>query len=198
MIAPAERTSAPTDLIGPGRLVLVVGPSGAGKDTLIAGARMAFSGDLAIVFPRRVVTRAAGEFEDHDSLSEDAFGSGVENGTFALWWRAHSLGYGIPHTINDDLRAGCTVVCNVSRAIVPTARTRYSHAVAVLVTAPPDVLRARLSNRSRPSDHSLADRIGRNDIYSDFRAEHTINNAGSPAAGIRELVEIIKDGRLAD
>ena len=41
----------------PGRIVLVVGPSGAGKDTLINLARAHFSDTDTVVFPRRLVTR---------------------------------------------------------------------------------------------------------------------------------------------
>jgi len=42
--------------IGPGRLVVVAGPSGAGKDTLLRFARNHLGGDPNIVFPHRVVT----------------------------------------------------------------------------------------------------------------------------------------------
>jgi ribose 1,5-bisphosphokinase len=44
-----------TDQIG--RLVLVVGPSGAGKDTLIDVVRAACRDEAGIVFPRRIITR---------------------------------------------------------------------------------------------------------------------------------------------
>ena len=40
-----------------GALVLVVGPSGAGKDALIAAAREALEANTRFTFPRRVVTR---------------------------------------------------------------------------------------------------------------------------------------------
>ena len=56
-----------------GGFVFVVGPSGAGKDSLIAYARGAFADNERVIFPRRVVTRPSSEFEDHDSLEETAF-----------------------------------------------------------------------------------------------------------------------------
>ena len=58
--------------VGPGRLVLVVGPSGAGKDTLLDLARAMLRNDASVVFSRRVVTRAAAG-EPHDTMDPDAF-----------------------------------------------------------------------------------------------------------------------------
>ena len=77
--------------IGPGRLVVVVGPSGAGKDTLIALAQTECSATAHVVFPRRVVTRPASAAEDHDSVSDHAFDARLRTGGFAFWWQAHGL-----------------------------------------------------------------------------------------------------------
>ena len=57
-----------------GAFVAVVGPSGAGKDTLIAHARAALADEPQVEFVRRVITRLAdGETEDHDTLTDAAF-----------------------------------------------------------------------------------------------------------------------------
>ena len=75
--------TTPTNLIGPGRFVLIVGPSDAGKDkgTLIAGARTACADAANVAFPRRVVTRAISDAEDHDSLDVADFDRAVEDGS---------------------------------------------------------------------------------------------------------------------
>ncbi len=75
--------------IGPGRLVLVVGPSGAGKDTLLRLARAACADDHDIVFPRRIVTRASSADEDNIAVSPDEFRRARERGEFAVHWEAH-------------------------------------------------------------------------------------------------------------
>jgi ribose 1,5-bisphosphokinase len=71
--------------------VLVVGPSGAGKDTLLRLARSACAGDGDVVFPRRVVTRPASEAEDNQELSPAAFRQAHARGDFALHWEAHGI-----------------------------------------------------------------------------------------------------------
>src|SRR5258708_40306293 len=103
--------------IGPGRLILVVGPSGAGKDTLLSLARAACADDGTIVFPRRVVTREATASEDNEQVSFEAFQQSCADGGFAMQWEAHGHSYGLPRAIDDDIRAGRTVVANVSRTV---------------------------------------------------------------------------------
>jgi ribose 1,5-bisphosphokinase len=186
--------SACPGTIGPGRLVLVVGPSGAGKDTLIEGARQECRGDPNIVFPQRVVTRPPSDAESNELLAEPDFARAVAEGAFALWWDAHGHRYGIPICIDEDIRRGRTIVCNVSRTIIGTTRRRYAHVSVVLVTAPADVLQARLEARRRPSDGNVAARIQRSaTIEPCSDADFVINNVGRPAVGVRRLVNAIRD-----
>jgi ribose 1,5-bisphosphokinase len=135
--------------IGPGCLVLVVGPSGAGKDTLIDGARRLLAGRADLVFPARFITRPPHPAEAHVALDEAAFERARGEGRFALAWEAHGLHYGVPATITGPLRAGGTVVVNVSRAVVASARATYANVGVVLVTAAPDILAARIAARGR-------------------------------------------------
>ena len=88
-----------------GRLVLVVGPSGVGKDSVLRYAMAHFADDACFVFPRRCVTRAVDvAAEDHDSLDERTFEELAGMGAFALMWEAHGHKYGVRNDINTELK----------------------------------------------------------------------------------------------
>jgi ribose 1,5-bisphosphokinase len=182
--------------IGPGRLVLVVGASGAGKDTLIDLARATLRNDPSVVFPRRAVTRAAAG-EPHDTMDADDFEHAARAGAFALTWNAHDLRYGIPVEIDDHIRGGRTVVCNVSRTIVDEARERYAEVRVVLVTAPAEILMARLAARARGSDGDLARRLARSDSFAALAVDYVIANVDAPEAGAKALMEAIAETAAA-
>jgi ribose 1,5-bisphosphokinase len=178
--------------IGPGRLVLVVGPSGAGKDTLIGLARAACAGDGSAVFPRRVVTREATVFEDNAQVSFEAFRQARDRGEFAVHWEAHGHGYALPRAIDDELRAGGTVVANVSRTVVAALRRAYADVVVISITAPAEILSQRLAARARGSDGEIAERLGRAVDGAAAAPDVTIDNVGSAEAHAQELLRIIR------
>ena len=188
LLTSAEATPA---RIGPGRLVLVVGPSGAGKDTLIDLARAACADDGGVVFARRIVTRAASAFENNEHVSLEDFARARAQGAFALDWDAHGLLYALPRAIDDDIRAGRAVVANVSRAVVGAMRAAYLNVVVVSVTAPPQVLAERLAARARASDGAISDRLERSGDAQSI-PDLVIENVGSPACHARALVAAIK------
>ncbi|MDH6260292.1 phosphonate metabolism protein/1,5-bisphosphokinase (PRPP-forming) PhnN [Bradyrhizobium sp. BR13661] len=179
--------------IGPGRLVLVVGPSGAGKDTLLRLAQAACADDHEIVFPRRVVTRASSADEDNIAVSPDEFARARDHGDFAVHWDAHGHSYALPLQINDDIRAGRAVVVNVSRTVISALRRAYANVVVVAITAPPDVLAQRLAARARNSDGNIADRLTRSVGDASASADVTILNAGSADYHGRQLVRVIRN-----
>jgi ribose 1,5-bisphosphokinase len=177
--------------IGPGALVVVVGPSGAGKDTLIAMARALCAKNPRIVFPRRIVTRPPSAAEDHDSVSPPEFDSAIGQGAYAFWWEAHGLKYALSAAIDTELRAGKTVVCNVSRAVVSALRERYADLTVVLVTAPKDVLQARLAARGRESD--VTERLDRPaPAFDDLAPDIVIENTGDPQDGASRLAAVLR------
>jgi ribose 1,5-bisphosphokinase len=177
--------------IGPGRLVLVVGPSGAGKDTLLALAQAACA-EERVVFPRRVVTREASSSEDNEQVSPEQFRLALGRSEFAMHWQAHGHCYGLPRAIDDDVRAGRTVVANVSREVVEAMRRAYADVTVVAITAPPEVLAERLAARARSSDGQLADRLRRAVGGAAAAPDVIINNVGSAEHHAGELVRIIR------
>ncbi|MCK1391886.1 phosphonate metabolism protein/1,5-bisphosphokinase (PRPP-forming) PhnN [Bradyrhizobium sp. 1] len=179
--------------IGPGRLVLVVGPSGAGKDTLLRLAQAACIDDRNIVFPRRVVTRESSADEDNMAMSPDEFRGAREHGDFAVHWDAHGHSYALPLDINDDIRAGRAVVANVSRTVIGALRQAYANVVVVAITAPPDVLAQRLAARARHSDGNIGDRLTRSVDDASVHADVTILNAGSADYHSRHLLRVIRN-----
>ncbi|WP_185985336.1 phosphonate metabolism protein/1,5-bisphosphokinase (PRPP-forming) PhnN [Aureimonas mangrovi] len=145
-----------------GCLVAVVGPSGAGKDTLIAGAIAELAGEDWVRFARRVVTRPAhAASEDHDSLDDDAFARAEAAGTFALTWRAHGLRYGLPSAIVSEVHSGRVVVANLSRRALPAAAASFERISVVEITAEPEVLVARILARGREDEAAARRRVAR-------------------------------------
>jgi ribose 1,5-bisphosphokinase len=178
------------DAIGPGRLILVVGPSGAGKDTLLGFAKAACVEDANVVFPRRAVTRESSSSEDNVALSADAFRQALARGDFAMHWEAHGHCYGLPRAIDDDIRARRSVVVNVSRTVIEAARRAYANVVVIAITAPPEVLAERIKMRARSSDGNSEQRLSR--TVDAAAPDVTILNVGRPEDHARRLVRAIK------
>ena len=101
----------------------------------------------------------------------------------------------MPRAIDDDIRAGRTVVANVSRTVVEAIRRAYADVTMVLITAPSDVLAERLAARARSSDGQIEYRLGRALDDAATGPDVTIANVGSVEDHARELVQVIKGDR---
>ena len=177
----------------PGRLILVVGPSGAGKDSLIEGARQALRDHPQFVFPRRIITRAADPgSEDHFTLSEAEFAAQQAAGAFFLHWDAHGLRYALPGAIADALASGRTVIANVSRAVIDAARAKHPATTVIVVTAPPAVLAKRLAARGREDAAAVEARLARAADQPSGPGVVTVMNDGPLDAAVERFLQVLK------
>jgi ribose 1,5-bisphosphokinase len=177
-----------------GALVLVVGPSGAGKDTLMDAARAELAGVPGFRFARRLITRPAmAGAEDHDSCDEAAFAAARARGDLALSWRAHGLHYGIPLRELAGIAAGQVVIANISRGEIAAAETLAGRVVVIEISAPPAVLAKRLAARGRESEADIAARLAREAPLAARTATlRRISNDRSVAEGAAELIALLR------
>ncbi len=174
-----------------GRLFLVVGPSGAGKDTLLSGAVAA---DPRLHWARRVITRPETPGgEPFEGVSAAEFASRLTRGDFALHWQAHGLCYGVPETELLPLVQGRDVVLNGSRAGLAQAMAAFPGLSVVLITAPVAVLAERLAQRGRESRADIAARLNRVnfDLPQGCPVIEVANDA-SPETGVARLLQALR------
>lgn len=168
-----------------GRLICFVGPSGVGKDTVMAAYAARHDARLA----RRVITRPADAGgEDFDGVTPDAFARQQAAGAFALSWQAHGLSYGVPQSVRADLQAGRDVLANLSRAVLTQAAEVFPGMIVVHLTAADEILAARLLARGREDSADIRQRLAR----SQMRLPEGLNvieidNGGALAETLRAL-----------
>jgi ribose 1,5-bisphosphokinase len=192
---PHDKTSpgACNDAALPGTLVLVVGPSGAGKDTLIDAARAHFRGHGGMVFCERIITRAEQTSERHLATTEAEFAAMRDAGAFLLAWEAHGLHYGIAADVVHALREGKTVVANVSRTVIGEARRIWPYTQVIQVTARSDVRLERLRARKREPAEAVAGRLARGEGIPVPAADwvHECDNSGDLAEAVARFNAIL-------
>lgn len=179
----------------PGRLFYVMGPSGAGKDSLIGYARQHLA-TAPVVFAHRYITRPveiAGE--NHIHLGEAEFANRLACGCFKFHWHSHGWAYGVGIEVDLWLQMGLDVVMNGSRGYFEQARLRHPSLLAVVVNADSAVLRERLAKRGRENGAEIEERLARAaefetlDIGPGIRID---NSAALEEAGEQFLAVLLK------
>jgi phosphonate metabolism protein PhnN/1,5-bisphosphokinase (PRPP-forming) len=168
------------------RLIVVVGPSGAGKDTVLRLWREQLPADAPVHFVRRLVTRGADPAgENHEPVSEPEFARLLAEGALAFHWEAHGLHYGIHRDALAPLARGEWVVLNGSRQYLPAMRRIAPRLRVLELTAPPEVLARRLRERAREQGAALDERLARAALP--VQADLTLVNDGDARACAQAL-----------
>lgn len=179
---------------GKGKLILVSGPSGAGKDAVIDGAHRRLAGDPDTVFPLRTISRPEGfGGEIHVAVTPAQFDRLRRRGAFAFCWGAGGLNYAVPASIESDLAAGRTVIVNVASAVFAEARARYPGSLIVWVTAPPELRRKRLLARGRETAAEIDERFRFAEELPPYEDVEILANDGSLDTAVNAFLSLVAD-----
>jgi len=164
----------------PGKLVLVVGNSGSGKDSIISGVVKRFPSNLKeIHLVRRYIIAITTEVFKKMSIQEK----------FALEWHIYDLDYGVPIDIDEWLKRGHLVIVNVSRTIIKKARSIYRNILVVFISVPFNITLKRVKERARESGKLLQDRIQRAKDNKTFpEADIVVDNSGELEIAIDQFL----------
>ncbi len=179
-----------------GAFVAVVGPSGAGKDTLIRLAARHFATDPHFHFARRFVTRKADpDAEDHAELDEDEFERRRAARGFALCWRAHGLAYGLDAGLLARIGDGQTVIANISRRQIADAAAVFPRLAVAHVAVPRPLLVERIVSRGREDRAEALARVEREaplDLPRTVWRVAEIDNSGPVEQGLSRFIAFLE------
>jgi guanylate kinase len=145
-----------------GRLIVVSGPSGAGKDTLIRAALDAIP-ELALIASATTREPREGEVDgrDHVFLSREEFERWIEEDRLLEWAQYSGNLYGTPQqSVEELLENGRSVILRIELQGARQVKERRPDAVMVFVRAPSlEETRRRLESRATETSESVESRM---------------------------------------
>ncbi|HUG21294.1 phosphonate metabolism protein/1,5-bisphosphokinase (PRPP-forming) PhnN [Piscinibacter sp.] len=165
------------------RLIVVVGPSGAGKDSVLGAWRQRVAAQR-VHFAQRVITRPCDASEAHEPVTLDQFTALRDSGELATCWHANGLHYGLRWREIAALSAGGWVVVNGSRAHLGTLRQQAPLLHAIEITASAALRAQRLARRGREDAAAVAKRLQR---HVPVEVAIAVRNDGELSAAVDAL-----------
>ncbi len=151
-------------------IILVTGPSGSGKDSLLRHARAHFPPER-LAFARRYITRPPDKNEDNYFVDEDAFLCLEANALFVSTWQAHGNRYGIgwreyrqAQAWQNRAETEAALLCSVSRTVIADFERQFTRVITLNIFVPPEILAERLEKRGRETKTQAAGRLARADL----------------------------------
>jgi len=179
-----------------GRLIVVSGPSGAGKDTLIGDALEAIP-ELALIASATTRRPREGEVNgrDHVFLSREEFERWIEEGRLLEWAEYSGNLYGTPkQSVEDLLERGRSVILRIELQGARQIKERRPDAVMVFVRAPSlEETRRRLEGRATETTESVESRMATaiQEIAARDEFDHEVVNSDRELART-QMIETLK------
>lgn len=168
------------------KVILIVGPSGVGKDTLLKGAKKELKNDINFV--KRYITRKPDKSEKNYYLDEYAFEILKHNSLFVSTWNAHENFYGIA---KNSIKNGLNII-SISRSKIEDFEKIYKDVYTINISVPKEELRNRLLIRKRENEEEIEKRLNR--TYKKIEAKKLIefDNSGNIEKSINKFIKVLK------
>ena len=180
-----------------GRVIVITGPSGVGKSTIVREVIDRTGADFSVSVTTREPRQGEVDYREYHFIDRGAFENMVACGEMIEWAEKFGELYGTPaYPVREAVHDGRNIVLEIDVQGGLQVRKKLPDAVFVLI-APPDaeVLAQRLRDRGTETEEQIANRLA--EAESEVKAatesgvyDHTVVNDDLETA-VRKVIRIV-------
>lgn len=152
-------------------IFIISGPSGAGEDSIIDGLGQFFPIERAITTSTREPREGESSGHPYYFISKDAFRQKIADGEFVEYAQQYNGNlYGVTkEELSRLMRSGKIGTWKIDYQGVATAKKLFPEIIAIMISAPLDILEERIRKRDHPPESFIRERMD----YSKEWLKHT-------------------------